>query len=79
MCGSSCVFTVVECIRTSISCTFVTSPGLLDFFAEAEEKGFVSFLLSACFFMIQCIREKSSVKYPLSSTEVYSDQCCCSM
>ena len=38
------------------------------FFAEAKERVCVSFLLSACFFMIQYSREKSSMKYSLSST-----------
>ena len=38
------------------------------FFAEVKERVCVSFLLSACFVMIQYSRGKSSMKYSLSST-----------
>ena len=48
---------------------------LLVFFVEAEERGCVSCPLSVCFSKIQYSREKSSMKYPLGSTEDYSDQC----
>ena len=43
------------------------SLSLLVFFAEAEERGCVSFSLSLCFSIIQFSREKSSMKYPFSS------------
>ena len=45
----------------------------LVFFAEAEERGCVSFQLTICFSMIRYSREKSSTKYLLSSTEDYND------
>ena len=54
----------------------VHSLPLLVFFAEAEERGCVSFSLSACFSRIHCSREKSSIIYPLSLTEDYGDPCC---
>ena len=71
--ASCCAFTIVEYIRTSKSCTLFNSSST--FCAEAEERGYVSFSLSAYFSMTQYSREKSSMKYPLSSTEDYSDQC----
>ena len=45
---------------------------LVVFFAEAEKRDCVSFLLSACFPMIQYNREKPSMKDLLSSTDDYS-------
>ena len=44
-------------------------------FAEAEERGCVSFSLSVCFSMIQYSKEKTPMKSPLRLTEDYSDQC----
>ena len=49
---------------------------VLVFLPEAEERGCVSFSLSVCFSMIQYWRDKSFMKYLLSTTEDYSDQCC---
>ena len=48
-----------------------TLPHLV-FFAEAEKRDCVSFLLSACFPMIQYSREKPYMKDLLSSTDDYS-------
>ena len=71
--ASSCAFTVVECIRTSKNCTFFTCPS---FFCWSRRKG-LHILFAFCIFsMIQYSREKSSMNYPLSSTEDYSNQCC---
>ena len=55
-------FTVLENLKAPHSLL------LLVFFTEAEERGCVSFMLSACFSMIQYSRKKSLMKYHLSST-----------